>query len=98
MTREEAKRTLEDLREYKIVLSDIPFNDQEKICDLAISALSENKGEWIHVVDSYHEDGTPYESHWECSKCGSSRSGWGEFKFCPDCGADMRPEPYKEKS
>lgn len=56
---------------------------------------AENKGEWISVIDSYHEDGTIYESHWECSKCGSGRSGWGEFKFCPDCGADMRPEPYK---
>lgn len=53
---------------------------------------AENKGEWIVVPDSYHEDGTIYESHWECSKCGSGRSGWGEFKFCPDCGADMRGE------
>lgn len=53
---------------------------------------SDNKGEWVVVADSYHEDGTIYESHWECSKCGSGRSGWGEFKFCPDCGADMRGE------
>ena len=51
---------------------------------------ADNKGEWIHVIDSYYEDGTQKESHWECSKCGSGRSGWGEFKFCPDCGADMR--------
>lgn len=49
----------------------------------------ENKGEWILVVDSYFKDGTIEENHWECSKCGSDRSGWGEFKFCPDCGADM---------
>ena len=55
MTREEAKRNLEDLREYKIVLSDIPFNDQEKICDLAISALTEELSEdgtlTVHVKD-----------------------------------------------
>lgn len=50
----------------------------------------ENKGEWILVVDSYYEDGTIKENHWECSKCGSGNSGWGEYKFCPDCGADMR--------
>lgn len=31
----------------------------------------ENKGEWIPVIDSYYEDGTQKESHWECSKCGS---------------------------
>lgn len=48
------------------------------------------KGEWILVVDSYYEDGTIKENHWECSKCGSGKSGWGEYKFCPNCGADMR--------
>lgn len=57
---------------------------------------SENKGEWIHVVDSYYKDGRERESHWECSKCGSRKSWWGESKFCPDCGADMR-EPKGEK-
>lgn len=46
------------------------------------------KGEWISVVD--HEDEIIKENHWECSKCGSSKSGWGEYKFCPNCGADMR--------
>lgn len=51
---------------------------------------SENNGEWIPVIDSYYEDGSERERHWECSKCGSDKSGWGEFKFCPDCGADMR--------
>ena len=51
---------------------------------------AENKGEWMLKVDSYYEDGSARESHWECSNCGSGRSGWGEFKVCPDCGADMR--------
>lgn len=45
---------------------------------------------WIPITDSYYEDGTVKESHWECSKCGSGKSGWGEFKFCPDCGAKMK--------
>jgi len=89
MTREHAKKILTHLRNGK---SDLMLMDA---LDMAISALSENKGKWILVVDSYYEDGTPYESHWECSKCGSGRSGWGEFKFCPDCGADMTPVPYK---
>lgn len=57
----------------------------------------ENKGEWILVVDKYFKDGTIEENHWECSKCGSGRSGWGEFKFCPDCGADMRKSKRKPK-
>lgn len=88
MTREEA---------IEVIEQDIPCEHDKDLIEaleMAISALSEsdsdNKGEWIVVPDSYHEDGTIYESHWECSKCGSGRSGWGEFKFCPDCGADMR--------
>ena len=55
-----------------------------------ISVPEREKGEWILVVDSYYEDGTIKENHWECSKCGSGKSGWGEYKFCPNCGADMR--------
>lgn len=47
---------------------------------------SGDKGEWIKVIDSWYEDGIPKEMHWECSKCGSDKSGWGEFKYCPDCG------------
>ncbi len=52
---------------------------------VAISALSENKGEWIN---SYDEDG---KTGWyECSCCHSERAF--NTNFCPDCGADMRGE------
>lgn len=63
---------------------------RKEALDEAIKAISENKGEWLIVVDKYYENGTIKENHWECSKCGSGNSGWGEYKFCPDCGADMR--------
>jgi len=102
MTREEAKRTLQDMWECLFnEMTNHTFEDLKEhgmldnysmAFDMAISALSENKGEWIHVVDSYYKDGREKESHWECSKCGSRKSWWGEFKFCPTCGADMRGE------
>ena len=50
MTREEVKRIFEDLREHKITLSDLSVNEQEEICDMAISALSA-EGEWIPVTE-----------------------------------------------
>lgn len=74
------------------VNSDILDVDDIEAIREAISALSENKGEWLVVVDSYYENGTIKEKHWECSKCGCGKSGWGEYKFCPECGADMRAE------
>ena len=76
--------------------------EHEETLEMAINSLkvdemyqleyerADSKGEWILVVDSYYEDGTIKENHWECSKCGSGKSGWGEYKFCPNCGADMR--------
>lgn len=79
MTREEAKRTFEDLREHKITLSDLSVNEQEEICDMAISALSEDNTEW---VDNEVGD---LECH--CKKCGQEIfkvQKW--FKFCPNCG------------
>ena len=52
----------------------------------------ENKGEWIKY-------GVPRcgEQHYKCTSCGYyiNFGQWGElytkeFKFCPNCGADMR--------
>lgn len=55
MTRKEAKVIFEDLREHKITLSDLSVNEQEEICDVAISALSEELSEdgtlTVHVKD-----------------------------------------------
>lgn len=65
----------------------------DKINAIPSADVRENiHARWTPITDSYYEDGTVKESHWECSKCGSGKSGWGEFKFCPDCGADMRGE------
>ena len=90
MTREEAKRNLEDLREYKIVLSDIPFNDQKKICDLAISALSTD-GEYIKKEDLF-ERTINRNSAWNTI---TDSSGWGLEEIVNDLPTYSFPETAK---
>ena len=56
------------------------------VCRIPDSA--ENKGAWIS-----HYDEDAKEGWYECSCCHSERAF--NTNFCPDCGADMRLEPYK---
>ena len=44
------------------------------------------KGHWI--APKYY----PTQFTYTCSKCGYKQSFNGKFKFCPNCGADMRGE------
>ena len=80
MTREVAIRNLEMIR---IAFVDPVTKEQRKLIndtvDMAISALSENKGEWIYDGDCIH-----------CSSCKSAFNNLIGFNFCPNCGADMR--------
>lgn len=50
-------------------------------------------GRWI-VIDEVDEYGDKTRYH-KCSECGSNKSGWGEYKYCPNCGAKM-VEPQTE--
>ena len=51
------------------------------------SAQPERKtGHWI--APKYY----PTQFTFTCSKCGYKQSFNGKFKFCPNCGADMRGE------
>lgn len=91
MTREEAIRNLEMIR---IAFVDPVTKEQRKLIndtvDMAISALSETrtKGEWIrfkNIENGYY--------HIKCSKCGQYWSIADHakiFKYCFNCGADMR--------
>ena len=45
-------------------------------------------GRWIEVIDKIDRLGNKTWHH-ECSICGNEDSGWGEYKYCPKCGARM---------
>ena len=50
------------------------------------------RGEWAGDYDGY-ADGAPVYDMWSCSCCGKQFDEWDEkptWKFCPECGADMR--------
>ena len=99
---ESVKKRLEDFREiypspdtvgYQATTKEISFYD------MAISALSENKGEWIKIQSGDKD----FPESIVCSKCKNENSHLdfnehGEpigkvfvtSKFCPNCGAKMK--------
>ena len=57
----------------------------EEIINIPSAEPERKKGKWV--------DGMPYvNSHWKvCSECHvSAPDSCGGYKFCPNCGADMR--------
>ena len=64
--------------------------------------LDEDKGEWIEVVTERFPNGEKRMWHYECSACSTGEPpcpiNKEHWDFCPNCGADMRPEPYKAES
>ena len=47
------------------------------------------EGCWIEVIDEI--DSLENKTwHYECSICRSGNSGWGNYKYCPDCGTKMK--------
>lgn len=88
MTREEAKREI--LFAKREVMADSWI---DKAYDVAIEALEQperKKGKWEQIKgrDGYID--------FRCSACRKYRFHNGamrkEYKFCPNCGADMREE------
>ena len=70
----------------------IDFDKLSEFCDLAISALSEKKGEWKRTYLDHVAMGER-PSILYCSVCCQCIAY--PTNYCPNCGADMRPEPYK---
>ena len=106
MTREEAikilRREIECLSHTKCEdcileaacdpIKTTPYDSEYiEVYEMAISALSKNKGEWI--AQDIHNCHTNFK----CSECGYIHSFmhlYGEptadYTYCPNCGADMR--------
>lgn len=48
------------------------------------------KGQWLEVIDDTDSSGRKKNWHYKCSICGNEDSGWGEYNYCPICGAEMK--------
>ncbi len=48
----------------------------------------QKRGKWIEVIDEIDSLGNKTWHH-KCSICENENSGWGDYKYCPNCGAKM---------
>ena len=98
MTREDA---IEEIKRWTPILlvSGQCTEKTSKAQDMAISALSENKGEWIKIQSGDKD----FPEIIVCNKCYHENSHldfnehnepigkvFVKSNFCPNCGADMR--------
>lgn len=91
MNNEEAIAILENLKTQGEC-----FFSRRLALDLAIKALKERpQGEWLEVKEEVHYD------YWTVCECSLCKHSWvlgelsiedikDDYKFCPNCGADMR--------
>ena len=84
------KDDLENLQEFAFQLATIGAINTVKH-QPTVDAVPVRHGKWIYGNDF----------HWytaSCNKCGYQRKtdikaeGWNQWKYCPNCGADMRGE------
>lgn len=47
-------------------------------------------GRWLEVIENTDSLGRKKNWHYKCSICGNEDSGWGEYNYCPICGAEMK--------
>lgn len=94
ISREEAIQELEFICENKILSKEGTY----ALC-IALDEMKSNsrpKGKWIEYPDCLKYDGALLGEDFACSNCEavwSAIDNEGErFKFCPNCGADMRGE------
>ena len=94
MTREVARREIDSLDYYLQNHTDDYSEESHTAMMMAISALSENKGEWIIYGFPSSEQIKNCTEDYYCSECKFvvSRFESRACNFCPTCGADMRGE------
>jgi len=75
--------------EMAIKAVDDEIKEKSKADFIALCAEQETKtGHWIEVIDEIDSLGNK-TWHQKCSICGNEDSGWGVYKYCPNCGARM---------
>ena len=87
MKKEIARREIDSLDYYLQNHTDDYSEESHPAMMMAISALSENTGEWIEDEDIDVSDDGRFAV--KCSECGK-HNGYSKTNFCPNCGADMR--------
>ena len=83
-----------DIDEMKEIMTDIEGDYVYAVRTADIRKLpsvtpTRPKGKWIEIVTEIDSLGNRTWYH-KCSNCGNEDSGWGKYKYCPNCGADMR--------
>ena len=91
MTKDEAIKILQGID--RLVGDDFYSDTIDEAIEMAIEAPKADRprGEWLD------ENGTYYAN---CSKCGyqmDTHQERGYFRYCPNCGADMRPTERSEE-
>lgn len=97
MTREEAIRTLQGMREEAGASEDavcyVGSDEDIKALDMAIEALKAEPAEHGRWTVTETDDGEGGEApHLICSECKSEPMAWSSkrfFNYCPNCGAKM---------
>ncbi len=76
-------------KEYAWCLTCPHISEEDR--ELVRKAINPRTGEWIDWLGKGNE--------WECSVCKCSIESHGSiaYKYCPNCGADMRGEKHEEQ-
>jgi hypothetical protein len=67
------------LWDYELALKDLPSVTPQP-----------TTGRWLEVIDDTDSSGRKKNWHYKCSICGNEDSCWGEYNYCPICGAEMK--------
>ena len=83
MTKEEARKVLQEL--WRNERADYCSLEVREAIDRAIRELKRPSGHWIKTIG---ENGVTSAAR--CSECGFGDNRYMLFRYCPNCGADMR--------
>ena len=90
VSREDALTALTgDITGY--IIEDYIARTRIRLQNLPPVTPKQRTGKWIKVVTETDSFGNETYHH-ECSVCKCNKSGWGEYRFCPNCGTKIEGE------